>query len=70
MKINITLKRYLFITIMVVTSLVVCQLGYENVLNSKVMEVNATPISNRIVVLDAGHGLPEDGICLTYFLRM
>ena len=70
MKINTALKRYLFITIMVVTSLVVCQLGYENVLNSKVMEVNATPISNRIVVLDAGHGLPEDGICLTYFLRM
>lgn len=61
MKINTTLKRYLFITIMVVTSLVVCQISYENALNNKVMEVNSTPISNRIVVLDAGHGLPDEG---------
>lgn len=36
----------------------------------RTVQVNTTPATNKIVILDAGHGVPEEGICLTYFLRM
>ena len=34
------------------------------------IKVNGTPATSKTVVLDAGHGIPDYGICLTYFLRI
>jgi len=27
----------------------------------KLIDVNSTPITNKIIILDAGHGLPDEG---------
>ena len=33
----------------------------SNIMNNKVIPTNALPITNKIVVLDAGHGKPDEG---------
>lgn len=35
--------------------------------NVRTVSVNATPVTNKKVILDAGHGLPDEGA--TSFLR-
>ncbi|MEI3395493.1 MAG: hypothetical protein V8R82_07380 [Clostridia bacterium] len=32
--------------------------------NSEIEETTATPVSGKVVVLDAGHGTPDEGDCL------
>ena len=33
----------------------------EFIMNNKVIPTNALPITNKVVVLDAGHGKPDEG---------
>ena len=33
----------------------------SNIMNNKVIPANALPITNKVVVLDAGHGKPDEG---------
>ena len=61
MKMYTILKRYIFIAIIVIVSFTTYEISSKYILENKAQEVNATPISNKIVVLDAGHGLPDEG---------
>lgn len=33
----------------------------ENIINEKVIETTSTPVSGKTVVIDAGHGKPDEG---------
>jgi len=46
--------------------LICASVGYYGIINIQneqnvAKEVNATPISNKTIVIDAGHGLPDEG---------
>lgn len=32
----------------------------------KTVETTSTPVSGKTVVLDAGHGVPDEGVCLLH----
>ena len=51
-------KRILFIILLIIFFIICYSLKYKN-LNS--IEVSSTPVSNHTVILDAGHGLPDEG---------
>lgn len=38
----------------------------ENNKNNKTVETTATPVSGKTVVLDAGHGSPDEGVSLLH----
>ncbi len=57
MKNYITLKRLFLITSLICFSIVV----YSIINNKDDIQVNATPITNKVIVIDAGHGLPDEG---------
>ena len=61
MKKSIIYKRLIFVTFFVCIS--VCFLGVISVINknTKLVTTNALPITNKIIVLDAGHGKPDEG---------
>ena len=61
---NIKLYTILFCLVLIVTIV-----GFTST-ETEDSRTNATPIVNSRIIIDAGHGLPEDSICLTYFLRM
>lgn len=52
------MKRIIFICCFVIFS--VC-LSYVNRPNFEVVETMAVPVSNRVIVIDAGHGTPDEG---------
>ena len=35
-------------------------------LNKKSIETVSTPVSNKVVIVDAGHGTPDEGISLLH----
>ena len=35
-------------------------------LKENVMQITSTPVSGKTVVLDAGHGIPDEGVCLLH----
>ena len=57
------------IVIILFVVVVVIMVGAFEINNISIV-TSATPATNKTVILDAGHGVPEDGICLNYFLRM
>lgn len=50
--------RMYFIILSMVFFVCVCGSG---ITLSRMLEVNATPITNRRIIIDAGHGLPDEG---------
>ena len=58
-------KSTILRTIFVSSALFIAMVAYEIVnsymISQKLIKTNATPITNKTVVLDAGHGLPDEG---------
>ena len=49
-------KRIIFIT-----GTLICSIFYSNLLKSSFITVSSIPISNHVIILDAGHGTPDGG---------
>lgn len=57
---SILYKRLIFVTFLVCLS--ISSFGVSNIMdNNRAIATNALPITNKIVVLDAGHGKPDEG---------
>jgi hypothetical protein len=54
---NIYKKRMIYVIILLVISISISSLLDER--KNKIIDVNATPVTNRTVIIDAGHGLPD-----------
>ena len=61
MKLNINKKRILFIFICVCFSIIGYGIMYNINLKNKDIKANATPITNKTIIIDAGHGIPDEG---------
>ena len=61
-------KRMGFILSFVFISLLAVSLKSINETNlvNDTIEATSTPVSNKIVILDAGHGLPDEGVSLLH----
>lgn len=59
MKIKILVKQMLLLSAFVFISVILYYILYAN--NNETETVNATPITNKKIVIDAGHGLPDQG---------
>ena len=66
MKSSLVYKRLILVVVFVCIS-VFCY-GIINVIQKqeKSITTNALPITNKIVVIDAGHGKPDEGAFLLY----
>ena len=53
-------KRLIFVSFLVCLSM--SFFCVSNIMNNKVIPTNDLPITNKIVVLDAGHGKPDEGV--------
>ena len=36
------------------------------ILNKKTVETVSTPVTNKIIIVDAGHGTPDEGVSLLH----
>ena len=59
---NIYSKRIMY----VITTLCMCLLyvaanNLGDLKKDKLIDVNSTPITNKTIIIDAGHGLPDEG---------
>ena len=52
-------KRLIFVSFLVCLSM--SFFCVSNIMNNKVIPTTALPITNKVVVLDAGHGKPDEG---------
>lgn len=52
-------KRLIFVSFLVCLSM--SFFCVSNIMNNKVIPTNVLPITNKVVVLDAGHGKPDEG---------
>ena len=52
-------KRILFITSIILCSIISCDFANKNLIKSE--QVSSTPVSSHVVILDAGHGNPDGG---------
>ena len=53
-------KRLIFVSFLVCLS--ISSFAVSNIMdNNRVIATNALPITNKIIVLDAGHGKPDEG---------
>lgn len=51
-------KRLLLITSCVFVSLIACTLN--NIQKPNTVQTVALPVSNKVIVIDAGHGIPDE----------
>lgn len=66
MKLTIFKKRIIFVFIFVCISMLLYGIiGIVNK-NSNSLQVNSTPITNKTIVIDAGHGKPDEGAFLLH----
>lgn len=56
-----TILRTIFVFSILLLSMIVYEIASSYTMSQKVVKTNATPITNKTVVLDAGHGLPDEG---------
>ena len=61
MVITCTYRRIIFVVLFVCVS--ICCYGIINIINKneKTVTTNALPITNKTIVIDAGHGKPDEG---------
>lgn len=52
-------KRLILLSSFIFVSLLACTI--KNVQNSSMVETVALPVSNKVIILDAGHGIPDEG---------
>ena len=59
-------KRLILVSVLVFFSL--CFYGIINIIQKqeKTLATNALPITNKIIVIDAGHGKPDEGDLLLH----
>lgn len=56
-----TILRILFVSSILMLSVVVYEITSNYTISRKAIKTNATPITNKTIVLDAGHGFPDEG---------
>lgn len=56
-----TMLRMLFIFVFILLAMVVYEISNTYTISQNVLKTNATPITNKTIILDAGHGLPDEG---------
>lgn len=56
-----TILRCVFISISLVLSILAYEINNKYHLNNTTIKTSSTPITNKIIVLDAGHGIPDEG---------
>lgn len=61
---KILVKRLICICFFVLLSVFVYI--YFSIKSNNTMQVNASPIANKVIVIDAGHGLPDEGAFLLH----
>ncbi len=59
MKRRVYLKRIIFVSSFI--CITVLMYGIIVNINGEVVQTNSTPITNKVIVIDAGHGLPDEG---------
>lgn len=55
-----TMLKMIFIVSILLLSMIVHEIVKSYTISQKLIKTNATPITNKIIVLDAGHGLPDE----------
>lgn len=58
---KVTILIVMFVCIFLALAILVYELNTKYNLSKTAVKANATPITNKVVVLDAGHGLPDEG---------
>ena len=53
--------KYVKISIIIFIFLCLILVIFYNYKNNKSVKTNAVPASNKIIILDSGHGLPDEG---------
>jgi len=56
-----TILRTLFVISVLILSITIYEITNSYMISQRVIKTNATPITNKTVILDAGHGLPDEG---------
>ena len=62
-------KRLITIMCMIFVSLYAFSFKIANediMLNKKTVETVSTPVTNKIIIVDAGHGTPDEGVSLLH----
>lgn len=52
-------KRLIYLSLIVVISIFVCSMTVNKSENT--LQTVAIPVSNKVIVVDAGHGVPDEG---------
>jgi len=60
LKKSVYFKRIIFITTFVCITIFMYGIMF-NINKNDIVQTNATPITNKVIVIDAGHGLPDEG---------
>lgn len=59
---NIYKKRMIYVLMMLSVCIVyLAANNLKDTKNERLLDVNSTPITNKTIILDAGHGLPDEG---------
>lgn len=61
MRVSVIKERVLLVLVLICFSLVTYGIINMRRLPNQVAKVNALPITNKVIVVDAGHGLPDEG---------
>ena len=56
-----TILKVIILSISILLILVGYKLNSKNSENNKIIETNSTYMTNKTIVLDAGHGIPDQG---------
>lgn len=54
-------KKRLFIILSSVTISIICFLFFTTTSNFESIETVSLPVSNKVIIIDAGHGIPDEG---------
>ena len=59
---NVYKKRMIYVLMTLSVCLIyVAANNLKDTKKERIIDVNSTPITNKIIILDAGHGLPDEG---------
>ena len=54
-------KRIKFITLILIFSISIYLIDGMTIKEKETVEVTSTPTSNKVIIVDAGHGTPDEG---------
>lgn len=58
-------KRIIMLLSFVFVAILVASIGQNNK-KINTVETVATPVTNKVIVVDAGHGIPDEGVSLLH----